>query len=71
MLLFFPLREGDLSHTSILYYCSIIPLGIKIPVVDPMKCVAKVANKLCISEKTKHQAMNIMEEVVNKKIALI
>ena len=33
-----------------------------------MKCVARVANKLSISEKTKHQALNIMEEVINKNI---
>ena len=33
-----------------------------------MKCVARVANRLNISEKTKHQALSIMEEVVNRKI---
>ena len=34
-----------------------------------MKCVARVANRLSISEKTKYQAMNIMEEVVDKKLS--
>jgi transcription initiation factor TFIIB len=43
-------------------------LDIKIPVVDPMKCIVKVANKLGISEKTKHQAMDIMAEVVKREI---
>jgi transcription initiation factor TFIIB len=33
-----------------------------------MKCVARVANRLSISEKTKHHALEMMEEVVNKKI---
>jgi transcription initiation factor TFIIB len=33
-----------------------------------MKCVARVANKLSISEKTKHHALSMMEEVINKKI---
>jgi transcription initiation factor TFIIB len=33
-----------------------------------MKCVARVANKLSISEKTKHQALSMMEVVINKKI---
>jgi transcription initiation factor TFIIB len=34
-----------------------------------MRCVATVANKLKISKKTKQQALNIMKEVVNKKIS--
>jgi transcription initiation factor TFIIB len=33
-----------------------------------MKCVARVANKLSISEKTRHHALSMMEKVVNKKI---
>jgi transcription initiation factor TFIIB len=50
------------------YRLLVLELGVRIPVVNPMKCIARVANKLSISEKTKHQALNIMEEVVNKKI---
>jgi transcription initiation factor TFIIB len=50
------------------YRLLILELGIRIPVVNPMKCIARVANRLSISEKTKQQALNIMEEVVNKKI---
>jgi transcription initiation factor TFIIB len=71
-----PRTINDIAHASNTkrkdvtrcYRLMVLELGIKIPVVDPMKCLAKVANKLSISEKTKHQAMNIMEEVVNKKI---
>jgi transcription initiation factor TFIIB len=33
-----------------------------------MKRVARVANKLSIGEKTKHHALSMMEEVINKKI---
>jgi transcription initiation factor TFIIIB Brf1 subunit/transcription initiation factor TFIIB len=33
-----------------------------------MKCVARVANKLGISEKTKYQAMKIMTEVLKKEM---
>jgi transcription initiation factor TFIIB len=50
------------------YRLFVLELGVRIPVVNPMKCIAKVANKLNISEKTKYQALDIMEEVVNKKI---
>jgi transcription initiation factor TFIIB len=71
-----PRTINDIAHASNTkrkdvarcYRLVVFELGIKIPVVDPMKCVAKVANKLSINEKTKHLAMNIMEEVVNKKI---
>jgi transcription initiation factor TFIIB len=47
---------------------AVLELGVRIPVVNPMKCVARVANRLSISEKTKHHALGMMEEVVNKKI---
>jgi transcription initiation factor TFIIB len=50
------------------YRLLVVELGVRIPVVNPMKCVARVANKLSISEKTKHQALSMMEEVINKKI---
>jgi transcription initiation factor TFIIB len=50
------------------YRLLVVELGVRIPVVNPMKCVAKVENKISISEKIKHQAFNIMDEVINKKI---
>jgi transcription initiation factor TFIIB len=50
------------------YRLLVFELGIRIPVVNPMKCVARVANRLSISEKTRHHALTMMEEVVNKKI---
>jgi transcription initiation factor TFIIB len=43
-------------------------LDIKIPLVDPMKCVARIANRLNLSEKTKRQAVNIMAEIVKREI---
>ena len=71
-----PITIKDIAATSNLkrkdiaksYGLLVFELDIKIPVVNPMKSVARVANKLKISEKTKYQALNIMEEVVNKKI---
>jgi transcription initiation factor TFIIB len=50
------------------YRLLVLELGVRIPVVNPMKCVTRVANRLSISEKTKHHALEMMEEVVNKKI---
>jgi transcription initiation factor TFIIB len=71
-----PITIKDIAATSNLkrkdiaksYRILVFELDIKVPVVNPMKCIARVANKLKISEKTKYQALNIMEEVVNKKI---
>jgi transcription initiation factor TFIIB len=34
-----------------------------------MKCVVKVANKATIDEKTKRQAIEIMEDVTNREIS--
>jgi transcription initiation factor TFIIB len=50
------------------YRLLVLELGVRIPVANPLKCVARVANGLSISEKTKHQTLNIMEQVINKKI---
>jgi transcription initiation factor TFIIB len=45
-------------------------LGLKIPVVDPVICIAKIANKVNLSEKTKRQAMNIMHNVLQTEISV-
>jgi transcription initiation factor TFIIB len=52
------------------YSVLIFELGIKVPLVDPIKCVARVANALNVNEKIKHRAFNMMTEIVeNKKSA--
>ena len=50
------------------YRVLVFELDIKIPLIDPMKCIVKVANRLSIKEKTKKQAMNIMSEVVEREM---
>jgi transcription initiation factor TFIIB len=37
--------------------------------VDPIKCIARVADKIEISEKTKHQAINPMNSVIKNEIS--
>ena len=51
------------------YRVLVFGFDIKIPITDPMKCVAKIANKLGISEKTKKQALNIMNEIIKREIS--
>ena len=48
------------------YRLLVFELDLKIPVVDLMKCIAKVANKTNLSEKTKRKAMSIMNDITTK-----
>jgi transcription initiation factor TFIIB len=47
-----------------------LELDLKIPIVDPIKCIAKVANKANLSEKTKRQAAEIMDNVTKREASL-
>jgi len=51
------------------YRVLVSELGVKLPTCDPMKCVVRVANKATIDEKTKRQAIEIMEDVTNREIS--
>jgi transcription initiation factor TFIIB len=42
---------------------------IKVPMADPMKCIAKIANKANLSEKTTRQAMNMMTRIIQRGIS--
>jgi transcription initiation factor TFIIB len=44
-------------------------LGIKMPLVDPMKCIAKIANKAKLSEKTKRMAIETMNDLTKREIS--
>ena len=44
-------------------------LDITIPALDPMKCIAKIANKVSLNETTKRKAMAIMNQITEKKIS--
>ena len=44
-------------------------LDISIPILDPMMCVVKVANKISLNEKTKRKAFAIMNHVTEKEIS--
>lgn len=47
----------------------ICELDLKVPLVDPMKCIVKIANKAELSEKTTRLAMNMMTEIIESKIS--
>jgi transcription initiation factor TFIIB len=48
------------------YTLLLIELDIKVPLADQTKCIAKVANKANLSEKTKRLAIRIMDEIKRK-----
>ena len=50
------------------YRLLILNLDLKIPLPDPMKCVIKVANKVRLSEKTKHQALDKMADLMKTQL---
>ncbi len=51
------------------YRLLVSALDIKMPLVDPMKCVAKIANKARLSEKTKRMALGMMSDLTQKEIS--
>ncbi len=47
------------------YRILIQELEMIMPVIDPMKCIAKIANKAKLSEKSKRMAIDAMKDLVN------
>ena len=47
------------------YRILIQQLEMIMPVIDPIKCIAKIANKAKLSEKSKRMAIDIMKDLVN------
>ena len=47
----------------------VIQLEYKVPMVDPVKCIAQVANRANLTEKTKRQAIDIMDDATKKEIS--
>jgi transcription initiation factor TFIIB len=47
------------------YRILIQELEMIMPVTDPMKCIAKIANKAKLSEKSKRMAIDVMKDLVN------
>jgi transcription initiation factor TFIIB len=52
-----------------MYRLMFFKLDVKIPIVDPLKCIAKISNKINLSEKTKRKAISIMNDVTKKEIS--
>jgi len=59
------------KHLAKAYRLLLVELDLKVPLVDQMKCIAKVANIANLSEKTKRQAISIMNEVRKDETLLL
>jgi transcription initiation factor TFIIB len=60
------IRRTELSRT---YRILVLELDLKVPMIDFVKCIVRVANKADISEKTKYRAMNIMKDVTQNGLS--
>ena len=56
------------KHLAKAYRLLVSEFGYKVPLADPMKCIAKVANKANLTENTKRRAIRIMNQVREKQI---
>jgi transcription initiation factor TFIIB len=61
--------KSNIGRKDIAKNCRIImkELGITSPVVDPMKCIVRVANATQMGERTKRHAFDMMNELLRKK----
>ncbi|HEY9386388.1 MAG TPA: TFIIB-type zinc ribbon-containing protein [Nitrososphaeraceae archaeon] len=49
------------------YRMLVFQLDIKIPAIDPMNCIIRIANKIKLSDKTKHQAIKMMKNIAKEE----
>ncbi|HEX5976153.1 MAG TPA: transcription initiation factor IIB, partial [Nitrososphaeraceae archaeon] len=64
------IAEGSNVKTQTLsqsYRILLTELDIKTPMLDPMRCVVKAANKMKLSERITRQALNIMQTAIRKE----
>jgi transcription initiation factor TFIIB len=59
-------KRKDISRS---YRILVWELDIKVPLVDSVKCIAKIANQAGISEKTKRAAITFMNVLIEKNIS--
>src|ERR687892_663663 len=57
-------KSKTLSHS---YRMLLTELDIKTPMLDPMRCIVKAANKMKLSERITRQALNIMQTAIRKE----
>jgi transcription initiation factor TFIIB len=51
------------------YRDMVIELDIRIPTVDPIKCIARIANQINLNQKIKQKAINIMNSATRSELS--
>jgi transcription initiation factor TFIIB len=51
------------------YRILLTELDIKTPMLDPMRCIAKVANKMQLNERITRQGMDVMQTAIRKEVS--
>lgn len=57
------IKRKDITRN---YRRLVIELDLKIPIVEPMKCITRIANKVDLSQKTKLKAIDIMSDITKR-----
>jgi transcription initiation factor TFIIB len=61
------IKRKDIARN---YRTLVFELDIKIPIVDPMSCIIRIANKVSLSDKTKRYAIRLMGNIAKDEIVL-
>jgi transcription initiation factor TFIIB len=61
------IKRKDIARN---YRMLVFELDIIIPIVDPMNCIIRIANKVKLSDKTKRHAIRMMNNIVKEEIIL-
>ena len=61
------IKRKDIARN---YRTLVFELDIKIPIVDPMSCIIRIANKVSLSDKTKRHAIRLMGNIAKDEIVL-
>jgi transcription initiation factor TFIIB len=59
-------KEKDLARA---YRVLLRELDLKVPMLDPIKCISRVANMASISERTKRRAIDMIHNVIKSGLA--
>jgi transcription initiation factor TFIIB len=57
-----------IKYVSKCYRLLLLELDLRMPVVNPIKCISRIASKAGLKEKTKRGAITILENAVNMDI---
>ena len=58
---------GKKNEIARLYRELVLELDLKVPVIDPIKCISKISNKIGIEEKIKQKSIQLVKHILTTK----